>query len=232
MNILLTGSNKGIGLGIRIELTNRGHRVISLNRTVTSADDVQCDFSKPQNFLEAYRAARELTTGEYFDVLINNAGICNELVLDETSLKQWGEAWLEMFQVNVFAPVQLTQYFVIDAMRLGLPARRVINICSRVGFRGQADSPHYAASKAALLNFTRSMAVLYAARNIAFYSVSPCWVATDMANEPMEQMISDIPAKTIAQVSDITSAVKFLVEDATMFMTGMNMDINGASYFH
>lgn len=228
MNILVTGISRGIGAGICAALREQGHNVIGVSRTLTFVEgDIQGDLTKGLGSI-FNRANVKLG---HIDVLINNAGVCTELDIVDTDFEVWQQAWEDMMKINFFPAVHLTRLCVRAALVHGRPLR-VINMCSRVAFKGQADAPHYAASKAALLNFTRSMAIRYAATNLLFFSVSPCWVDTDMATGTHEEMTRDIPAKRIASVDDVVAAVSFFVNNATPFMTGSNIDVNGASYFH
>jgi NAD(P)-dependent dehydrogenase (short-subunit alcohol dehydrogenase family) len=112
---------------------------------------------------------------------------------------------------------------------------RVISIGSRGGFRGEREAPAYAASKMALVGFTRSLARAGAREGILAYCIAPGWVDTDMSRPRMEprmaQIEAEIPAGRIALPSDVAGVALFLASDAANYLTGVTIDVNGGSYF-
>ena len=113
---------------------------------------------------------------------------------------------------------------------------KILNVASRVGFRGEANAAFYAASKAALINLTRSLAVEYAATGIQFFGLAPGWVDTSMARDGMEdrlpEILATIPMGRMGSPEDCASAASYLLSDAASYLSGVVIDINGASYFH
>jgi NAD(P)-dependent dehydrogenase (short-subunit alcohol dehydrogenase family) len=113
---------------------------------------------------------------------------------------------------------------------------KVLNVASRVGFRGEANASFYAASKAALINLTRSLAVEYASKGIEFFGLAPGWVVTSMARDGMDDRLRDIlasiPMGRMGSPADCAATASFLLSDAACYLSGVVIDINGASYFH
>lgn len=232
MNILLTGVSRGIGAEIKRQLSAQGHRVVGISRIVElGSGDITADLGMDLNYALLFQTALDKVEGGHFDVLINNAGICDHISFEDMGMDEWIAQQEGLFQINYFSATNLTKVFVGDILQRKVGGK-VISMCSRVAIKGQADAPSYAASKAALLTFSRSLAIRYAKRGIALYTICPSWVKTDMAKGSIEEMSRDIPAGTIATVEDVAVAVRYLVNDATQFQSGLNMDINGASLFH
>jgi 3-oxoacyl-[acyl-carrier protein] reductase len=109
-------------------------------------------------------------------------------------------------------------------------------VASRVGFRGEAGAAIYSASKAALINLTRALAVELAPKNIGMFGIAPGWVETAMVREGMEQrlpsILETIPLGRMASPEDCGAASAFLLSDEAAYLSGVVIDINGASYFH
>ena len=112
----------------------------------------------------------------------------------------------------------------------------MLNVASRVGFRGEGGAALYAASKAALINLTRSLAVELAPKNIQLFAIAPGWVETAMARDGMDnrlaEILSSIPLNRMAKPEDCAAAAAFLLSDEAAYLSGIAIDINGASYFH
>jgi len=113
---------------------------------------------------------------------------------------------------------------------------KVLNVTSRVGFRGEGGAALYAASKAALINVTRSLAVELAPKKISLFGIAPGWVDTAMAREGMNEklgtILEGIPLNRMATPEDCAATAAFLLSDAADYLSGVIIDINGASYFH
>jgi 3-oxoacyl-[acyl-carrier protein] reductase len=113
---------------------------------------------------------------------------------------------------------------------------KILNVASRVGFRGEANASMYAASKAAIINLTRSLAVEYANTGIELFGIAPGWVATSMSRDGMEdrlpEILSTIPMGRMASPEDCAVTASFLLSQKASYLSGVVIDINGASYFH
>jgi 3-oxoacyl-[acyl-carrier protein] reductase len=235
-NILLTGVSRGIGAEAAKTLRAQGHKVVGVSRGLTGhPDDIQFDLEgvTAKHIEGLYQKARaKLAEPAEFQVLINNAGVCERVSVEHMDLAAWLALCETTIRINVLAALGLMHIFVRRSL-YRLVETRVINICSRVAFKAQADAPHYALSKAALLSASRSLAARYASKNIGFFTLSPGWVNTEMASDDPVAMVQGIPAGRIATVHDVVKYISFYVnEEGIMYSTGNNVDINGASYFH
>ncbi len=240
---LVTGAGTGIGSSISDRLITLGAKVIlHCNAHIDSAKElaskaktdcfvIQKDLSQPQAGQELVEEI--LNLGYAIDGVVNNAAIMTELSLDDNPLL-WEEKWIETFQVNLIAVSSITRRAIEHFKSKG--GGIIVNISSRAAHRG--DTPeyiHYAASKAALSNLTKSIARNFAADGILAYSICPGFVDTEMAaeftqNYPLSQILSGIPLQRIAQPEEIAAMVVFLLSGQVPSATGTNIDINGASY--
>ena len=111
---------------------------------------------------------------------------------------------------------------------------KILNVVSRVAHRGEPEASCYSASKAALLNLTRSLAVETAQHNIQHFAIAPGWVETAMAREGMEnrltKILEDIPLGRVATPEDCAGAAAYLLSEEASYLSGVVIDVNGASY--
>lgn len=223
--VLVTGSSRGIGKAIADELANRGWQVVRhASRPVDlPGESVFGDLSDPET------PAKIVEQVGAIEALVNNAGIYipSRFGSDE-------EAWQRQFAINLDAPRRLIAGFLPHFRQAG--AGRVVNVASRVGFRGEAGAAAYAASKAALLNLTRSLSVELAPDNVRLFAIAPGWVDTSMAREGMserlEEILKGLPLGRMASPQDCANAVAFFLQPESDYLSGQHLDINGASYFH
>src|SRR5258708_32689166 len=155
MNILITGASRGIGAAAYAHLKSNGHRVVG-HSTKGNDELVAGDLPDPAAPRNIWETALAELDGQ-IDVLVNNAGIY-EAVADNATDEEWHSAWLRTLTINLQAPADLSKLAVSHFLDLGIPGR-IVNVASRAAFRG--DSPqhwHYAASKAALVGMTRTIA--------------------------------------------------------------------------
>ena len=232
MNILITGASRGIGAAAYTLLKSTGHNVIG--HSSKGSDELgardQTKASSPQNIWET--ALAELDGR--IDVLVNNAGIY-EGVVDNAPDEEWHAAWQRTLTINLQAAADLSRLAVSHFLDLGIPGR-IINIASRAAFRG--DSPqhwHYAASKAALIGMTKTIARGYAADGILCFAVAPGFTVSEMTEEYLQgrggaQIVADIPLGRVATTDEVAEVIRWLVVDAPSSATGSIIDVNGASY--
>ncbi len=232
MNILITGASRGIGAAAYTLLKSTGHNVIG-HSSKGSDELVAGDLTKassPQNIWDT--ALAELDGR--IDVLVNNAGIY-EGVADNAPDEEWHAAWQRTLTINLQAAADLSRLAVSHFLDLGIPGR-IINIASRAAFRG--DSPqhwHYAASKAALVGMTKTIARGYAAEGILCFAVAPGFTVSEMTEEYLQgrggaQIVADIPLGRVATTDEVAEVIRWLVVDAPSSATGSIIDVNGASY--
>lgn len=216
MKILITGASRGIGAAMALYFQKRGHVVYSTS-------------SKDFNFLDPKSPAKCFEMYQDAEVLINNAGYCEPFIREEQGI----EAFENMMQVNFTAPCELALRFTQKWEKEEIKGR-VINILSRVAKKGSTAAPHYAASKAALLNFTHSLGAMLAPKEITILGLSPSWVETDLLHNNAKDIEAErqaLPIKRFLTPEEICSYARFLVEDDCRYLTGQTLDTNGASHF-
>jgi 3-oxoacyl-[acyl-carrier protein] reductase len=162
------------------------------------------------------------------DILVNNAGIWKGSPVDEMTDAEWEET-MAINMTGTFFCTRAAVPFMKNA-RWG----RIINISSTAGQRGEAFHSHYAASKGAMISFTKSLAVELAPHGITVNCVAPGWVATDMSRESLlgperEAILATIPLGRVARPEEIAGAVAFLASDLASFVTGEILNVNGGA---
>ncbi|WP_367605638.1 acetoacetyl-CoA reductase [Legionella sp. W05-934-2] len=163
------------------------------------------------------------------DVLVNNAGITRDAVFTKMTKKQWDN----VINVNLNGMFNVTHH-VVNNLREN-EYGRIVNISSVNALRGQFSQANYAASKAGVLGFTKSLAQELVRYNITVNSLSPGYVNTRLMEgirpDILEGIIQDIPAKRLAEPNEIAWAVQFLIDRRSQYITGANLNINGGLYF-
>jgi NAD(P)-dependent dehydrogenase (short-subunit alcohol dehydrogenase family) len=231
MNILLTGSSRGIGAAAAAALTAAGHNVAGHSTRggngLLGAD--LCDPAAPRALWEA--ALEQL--GGRIDALINNAGVY-EGVSDDAPDAEWHAAWARTMTVNLQASSDLSRLAIQHFRDIG--GGRIVNVASRAAYRG--DSPqhwNYAASKAAMIGVTKTIARGYAHENILAFAVCPGFTVTEMTEEYLAsrggaKILAEIPLGRVASAAEIGEIIRWLATEAPPSSTGSVMDANGASF--
>ena len=236
--ILVTGANKGIGLNIVQRLNNDGYTVIGTSRTDDGANIISKEINSnggkglkmDVTNQESINSAIKNIQDEYGALygLVNNAGITNDNLL----MRMTEEQWLSVIETNLTSIYRVTKSIVKDMMK----ARegRIVNIGSIVGMMGNAGQSNYSASKSGLLGFTKSLARELSSRNINVNSISPGFIDTDMtkalSDEQIDNLSKNIPLGRIAESSEVSSVVSFLLSDDSSYITGENINVNGGLY--
>lgn len=241
--VLITGAAGGIGAAIVERLSAEGARpVIHYGRDREGAEAllrkiggdgliVQADLSRPDGAFELWRDA--LTAAGRIHAVVNNAGIRNEISIDADPAA-WRAAWQKEFQVNFFAAADLCKEALVHFKQNG--GGRIVNMASRAGQRGYAaDAMPYGATKAALINLTKSIARSFGRDGVVAVSIAPGWVRTDMAEDFVakhgkEAAVSDIPIGEMAETAEIAELVAFLLRPSQASVNGATFDVNGGSY--
>ncbi|HUE79715.1 MAG TPA: SDR family oxidoreductase [Sphingomicrobium sp.] len=231
MNILVTGASRGIGAAAFALLRSTGHEVAGHSTRggdgLLAAD--LADSSAPRTL---WNAALDRLNGR-IDVLVNNAGIY-EAVADDSPEPEWHAAWARMLAINLQAPADLSRLAIGHFREIG--GGRIVNVASRAAYRG--DSPqhwHYAASKAAIVAMTKTIARGYAADGILAFGVAPGFTVSEMTEEYLAgrggaAIVADIPLGRVASTDEVAEAIRWLAVDAPASATGTVIDVNGASY--
>ncbi|MBA2636374.1 MAG: SDR family oxidoreductase [Sphingomonas sp.] len=231
MNILVTGASRGIGAATYELLKSSGHTVVG-HSSRGSDELVAGDLADPQAPRAIWDQTLQRLDGR-IDVLVNNAGIY-ESISDDSPDDEWQAAWERTLRVNLQASADLSRLAVAHFRDNG--GGRIINVASRAGSRG--DSPqhwHYAASKAAMIAMTKTIARGYAADNILAFAVSPGFTVSEMTEDYLSgrggaQILADIPLGRVASTDEIAETIRWLATQAPPSATGTNIDVNGASY--
>ena len=232
MNILVTGASRGIGAAAYDLLKSTGHNVAG-HSTRGGGDLVAGDLADPDTPRLLWEAALDRLGGR-IDALVNNAGIY-EAVADDASDKDWHVAWARMLTINLQAPADLSR-LAIGHFRERGGGGRIVNVASRAAYRG--DSPqhwHYAASKAAIIGMTKTVARGYAPEGILAFAVAPGFTVSEMTDEYLAgrggaAIVADIPLGRVATTDEVAEAIRWLAVDAPASTTGSVIDVNGASY--
>lgn len=231
---LVTGSTRGIGRGIAAALHDAGASVAIVGRSEATATEVAaaigprargfaCDVTDPT----AIRAAITACEGALgpIDILVNNAGVTRDNLLIRLSEAEWDE----VLAANLRGAFVATQAVLKGMMKRR--AGRIINITSIVGVTGNKGQANYAASKAGLIGFTKSVAKEYAARGILANCVAPGFIDTDMTAALPEAartaLLESIPLGRLGTPADIAGAVLFLASDLGGYITGQVLVVDG-----
>jgi len=242
MNVLLTGGSRGIGRAAVRALHEAGAAVFfTYNRESEQADALckelgsrvwaqQCDISNHAALPALVDAA--LSRLGTIDVLVNNAAIFSENPFFGTDYDSWRSGWQRTFGVNLFGAANLT-FLVLQQMH-ERKRGKILNIVSRAAHRGELTFADYGASKAALTNFTKSIARSCAKDGIVAIAIAPGFIETDMAatdiEERGEELSAEVPMGYIAKPEEVASIIAFFASDAANYANGATIDVNGGSY--
>ncbi len=234
---LVTGASRGIGRAIAETLVARGATVLG---TATSENGAQAISEwlgangkgymlnvADQASVDAVLTAIRADFGE-IDILINNAGITRDNLL----MRMKDDEWQDIIDTNLTSVFRLSKA-VLRAMmkkRFG----RIVTIGSVVGTMGNGGQANYAAAKAGLIGFSKSLAREVASRGITVNVVAPGFIETDMTQALTEEqragILSQVPANRLGDAKEIASAVAFLASDEAGYITGETLHVNGGMY--
>ncbi|CAN7251202.1 SDR family NAD(P)-dependent oxidoreductase [Rhizobium sp. LjRoot30] len=241
--ILVTGASGGIGAAIVERLAGEGARpIIHYGRDRAGAEAllsriggdgwiVQADLSAAEGPFRLWQQA--VAAAGRIHGLVNNAGIRTEISV-EASAEDWRAAWQKEFQINFFAAADLCKEAIGHFKANG--GGRIVNMASRAGQRGYAaDAMPYGATKAALVNLTKSIARSFGADGITAMAIAPGWVRTDMAEDFVAAhgkaaAVADIPIGEMAAPQEVAELVAFILRPSQASLNGATLDVNGGSY--
>lgn len=234
---LVTGASRGIGRAIAEDLVARGATVIG---TATSENGAQAISEylngKGKGFvlnvtendsIEKFLADVRAEFGE-IDILVNNAGITRDNLL----MRMKDDEWQDIIDTNLSSVFRLSK----AVMRAMMKKRhgRIITIGSVVGTMGNAGQANYAAAKAGVIGFSKSLAREVASRGITVNVVAPGFIETDMTraltDDQRAGILSQVPANRLGDAKEIASAVAFLASDEASYITGETLHVNGGMY--
>ncbi|MFP3869880.1 MAG: 3-oxoacyl-[acyl-carrier-protein] reductase [Syntrophobacteria bacterium] len=240
---VVTGGSRGIGRAIIMALSGPDLHVVfnhydppedtAAEETVQMVRDRGCEIEGLRLDVSEYRAVQEFLQDIVkrlgrVDILVNNAGITRDNMLSRMKEADWDT----VLAVNLKSVFNCTQ----SASRYMLKQRsgRIVNIASVVGARGNAGQCNYAASKAGIIGFTKSVARELASRNITVNAVAPGFIETDMtaglSDKVKEAFLAQIPLGRAGQPEDVAAVVKFLTSEEASYITGQVVHVNGGMY--
>ncbi len=238
--VLVTGASRGIGRAIAQELAQRGATVVGTATSESGAQGITQWLGEAglkgrglvlnvsqQESVDAALKDIESKEGPV-SVLVNNAGITRDNLLLRMKIEEWDE----IMNTNLASVFRLSKAVLRGMMK----ARRgrIINIASVVGVMGNAGQTNYAAAKAGIIGFSKSLAREVGSRNITVNVVAPGFIATDMtaqlAAEQQQQLASQVALGRLGAVEDIAHAVAFLASPQANYITGETLHVNGGMY--
>ena len=213
---LVTGGTRGIGAAIAQRLRADGWTVATLSR---NGADVSADVSDP----DAVRQAFERVRANYGPVLVlvNNAGVRE----DGLAIRMTPEEWQRVVDVNLSGAFHCTRHALDDMLK----ARwgRIVNVSSVVAEHGNPGQANYAAAKAGLLGFTRTIAREMARKGITCNAVTPGVIETDMTADVADDLKAAVPAGRVGRPEEVAAAVAFLAGEDAAYVNGATLSIDG-----
>jgi 3-oxoacyl-[acyl-carrier protein] reductase len=237
---LVTGASRGIGQAIALELGRQGATVVGTATSESGAQAITAYIETAGlkgkgyalNVNDAAQAEQVLAAireqfGEV-SILVNNAGITKDNLLARMS----DEEWDDVLATNLKSVFRMSRAVLRPMMKAR--SGRIINISSVVGSMGNPGQANYAASKAGMAGFTKSLAQEIGSRNITVNCVAPGFIDTDMTHalgeEARNKLIEHVPVKRLGQPADIAAAVAFLAGPGASYITGATLHVNGGMY--
>ncbi|PCJ50524.1 MAG: 3-oxoacyl-ACP reductase [Gammaproteobacteria bacterium] len=235
---LVTGASRGIGRAIAEHLSAQGITVIGTATSDSGAQNIsdyladkgvgmKLNVTDPESIAAVIAAIKE-NYGQTPDILVNNAGITRDNLL----MRMKEDDWADIMSTNLTSVFRLSK----AVMRGMMKSRwgRIITIGSVVGSMGNAGQSNYAAAKAGLIGFSKSLGREIAVRGITVNVVSPGFIDTDMtkslADEQVKALTQQIPAARLGKPEDIAQTVGFLVSDGAAYITGETINVNGGMH--
>jgi len=234
--ILVTGATGGIGKALVQKFVSLEGNVLATGTKTEKLDALKKEFpninilkfdisdhSKIEEFIE--NVASQLVG---LDILVNNAGIN----MDNLSLRMKDDEWKKVIDLNLGSTFFLCKYGIKKMLKNKYG--RIVNITSVVGHTGNLGQSNYAASKAAIVGMSKSLAIEYAKKNITINCVSPGFIQSKMTDGIVESikavLTSRIPMAKLGKGEDVANTVAFLSSDAASYITGQTIHVNGGMY--
>jgi len=238
--VLVTGATRGIGKAIAVTLGAAGATVIGTATTESGADNISKVFA--ENLISGKGMKLDVTDNEQIsnlvkdigedfgsvEILVNNAGITRDNIL----LRMKEDEWEDIINTNL-SPIYKMSKSVLRGM-IKKRSGRIISITSVVGVMGNAGQSNYAAAKAGIIGFTKSLAREVGVRGITVNAIAPGFIETDMTNNLADEqkiaLASQIPMGRLGSPDEIAQVVLFLAGDGGSYITGQTLHVNGGMY--
>ena len=232
---LVTGASRGIGEAIARRLAESGARVTLAARSKERVEQVAGEIGPNAQALELDITAADLRDKikalidqQAIDILVNNAGVTD----DQLFLRMKPQSWDTVLRTNLDSAFHITQEVVKKMIRAQWG--RIINISSVVGLSGNPGQVNYASSKAALIGFTKALALEIGSRNITVNAIAPGFISTAMTDqmtpEARSTLESRIALRRLGTVDDIAYAAVFLASEQASYITGTVLNVSGGLY--
>ena len=234
---LVTGASRGLGKAIAVALAAEGAPIAAVARSEEALAETVAAIRAAGGTAEPFAldvadsAAADATVEKiiarfaHIDVLVNNAGVTRDGLL----MRMTAEAWDTVLDTNLKGAFNLTK--PVGRLMVKQRAGRIVNISSVIGLMGNAGQANYAASKAGLIGFTKSVAREFASRGITCNVVCPGFIETDMTRDLSEELkknlLERIPLQRLGQPEDVAGVVAFLCSPAANYITGQILTVDG-----
>ena len=235
--VIVTGATGGIGSSVVEKFIEMKATVLATGRNVSKLEELKNKFknlktlsfdTSKHEYIEKFIDNSSNELGGNVDILINNAGI-NQ---DNLSIRMDIEEWKKVIDINLTSTFLLSK-FAIKKM-LKNKYGKIVNITSVIGHTGNVGQSNYAASKAAIISMSKSLALEYAKKNITVNCISPGYITTNMTdqiNEKWKEIIkSKIPMDKFGLPKDVANTVIFLSSESSSYITGQTIHVNGGMY--
>jgi 3-oxoacyl-[acyl-carrier protein] reductase len=234
--VLITGATGGIGNSLVEKFNSLGAIIVASGTNEEKLENLKKKYPNilPEKFkLDEHQKIEGFIEKinkklDGLDILVNNAGI----TLDNLSIRLSEENWKKVLDVNLTSSFLMCKYSIKKMLKKKYG--KIINITSIVGHTGNIGQPNYAASKAGIIAFSKSLALEYAKKNININCVSPGFIKTDMTDNINEEfrksLISKIPSGDLGTGEDVSNCVAFLASDLAKYINGETIHVNGGMY--
>tara|TARA_Y100000768_G_scaffold352236_1_gene303668 strand:+ start:15452 stop:16183 length:732 start_codon:yes stop_codon:yes gene_type:complete len=234
--ILITGATGGIGNSLVEKFSNLGATIAVTGTNEEKLTKLKIKY--PKIITEAFNLQQHNKIEEFInlidkkldglEILINNAGI----TVDNLSIRLTEENWKKVIDINLSSSFLMCKYSIKKMLKRKFG--KIVNITSIVGHTGNLGQANYAASKAGIIGFSKSLAIEYAKKNININCVSPGFIKTEMTDKINEEfkniLISKIPSGDLGTGEDVSNCVAFLVSDMSKYINGETIHVNGGMY--